>query len=240
MVDLLAVGTRRSIQVYDFKELNLLAECLLSSSSDSICASEDMIISGGDSGSLSVLNAKDINLIQIPDSVHVSARQRTGSPVECVAVAPKRGVILSGHLNGALHTWDSESGMLLHRLTNIRLRGITCIDVSDDEEIAASASWDGSIQVWDTASWKVQFGLEESEPIVYVSITSDNRRIVSCTRTGWVRVWDGATRSPGFCLFSSDGGLNVELTVSTNGENLICDGGRGTCCWTNCAERTDI
>ncbi len=109
----------------------------------------------------------------------------------CAAIALKHGIVLSGQANGVLCTWDFESGKLLRELTKKHDGRVTCVSVSDDEDVAASGSTDGSIRVWNIALSKLRYALKmHPGAIVSLQFESGSQRIISGSSNGWVMMWN--------------------------------------------------
>ncbi len=198
--NLLLVGVSNSLKLFDLQEMKRLGKYQLSSRPHSICTlmnskSKQLVIAGCSDASVSIVDVEDVIQTVAPDSWD---RQGTGSPVTAVAIAPKRGIILSGHENGTFRSWKLDSGRRDHTFASESQERVTCIGVSDDEETAASGGVDGSVVVWNIASTR-GFVLEaQSGSIVYVNVASDNSTIVTMTSRGVVQVWEGRARGPTF------------------------------------------
>ncbi len=114
------------------------------------------MIVGCSDASVSIVDVQDVIQIAAPDS---GDGQGTGSQVTAVAIASKWGIILSGHENGTLRSWDLDSGRRVHTFASQAQERVTCIGVSDDEETAVSGGLDGSVVVWNIASSTSPFAL---------------------------------------------------------------------------------
>src|SRR5258705_9649316 len=63
---------------------------------------------------------------------------------------------------------------------------------SPDGKILSSASWDGTIKLWDTKSWRELRTLAGHGWGVYQAVFSpDGKQFASASRDATVKVWDG-------------------------------------------------
>jgi WD40 repeat protein len=68
---------------------------------------------------------------------------------------------------------------------------------SRDGKLLASASWDRTVKVWDTATWKLLYDLHDSTGAApqCVAFRRDGRRLAWGSNDGTVKVWDGPDRA---------------------------------------------
>src|SRR5439155_5815923 len=71
---------------------------------------------------------------------------------------------------------------------------IWSVDVSPDGALAATASSDGTIRLWDTTTWR-SWALRGPEGrVLQVAFTPDSKQLLSGHDGGTLLVWDVATR----------------------------------------------
>ena len=91
---------------------------------------------------------------------------------------------------GGLDVWDAATGMLFKHLPGHHDE-VTCVTVSLDGRLLASASVDQTVRVWDTDFWKELRTLRGHEMGVFsVAFSSDGKQLVSAGRDERLRVWD--------------------------------------------------
>jgi WD40 repeat protein/serine/threonine protein kinase len=98
--------------------------------------------------------------------------------------------------------------------------------VSPDGDRVATASFDGTVGIWDTRSGARVRSLPHGGRVVRVVFTGDRRHLVTSDLEGGVRVWNAATGQPvGEPL--RHGRAGKALAVSTDGQWLAVPGPRG-------------
>jgi WD40 repeat protein/serine/threonine protein kinase len=130
-----------------------------------------------------------------------------GGPVSCMA-ASRDGRLLAGALGSTtegkpmtLRIWDAATGQALHTL--VGHQGLIMrVAFSPDGKKLASASWDGTVRVWYTATGKPIRVLSGQFAVNGVAFSPDGRRVAACGGAlglltlafgGQVKVWDAET-----------------------------------------------
>jgi WD40 repeat protein len=119
-----------------------------------------------------------------------------------VAVTPDGRRAVSASDDGTLRVWDLATGQALPRSSQ-RVTGsdepgqtryeepVSAVAVTPDGRRAVSASWDGSLRVWDLAAGQALGTLTgHAGPVNAVAVTPDGGRAVSASDDNTVRVWD--------------------------------------------------
>jgi WD40 repeat protein len=120
--------------------------------------------------------------------------------VNAVAVTPDGGRAVSASDDGTLRVWDLDAGQALHVLTGhgdteteeMRYEEpVSAVVVTPDGGRAVSASWGGTLRVWDLATGRALRTLTGHAGLVSaVAATQDGRRAVSASADNTIRVWD--------------------------------------------------
>ena len=98
--------------------------------------------------------------------------------------------IAFGDEKGILRVWDVESNNIIEELIGHKSR-INAITFSKDDQLIASASYDGTIQIWMTKKFEeLPLILKDNDSYIWdLSFTNDNNYLVTGGNQGEVRVW---------------------------------------------------
>lgn len=104
----------------------------------------------------------------------------TGSEgsISAVAVCPE-GLALAGNSFRSALLWDTATGAILHRLTN-HTKLITAAAFFPGGTNAMTASLDGTIRIWDTATGVERLVLQQGSPVIDAALSLDGSLLVSC------------------------------------------------------------
>jgi NB-ARC domain/TIR domain/WD domain, G-beta repeat len=106
--------------------------------------------------------------------------------------------------------------------------GVVAVAWSSDGTRLASASSDGTVRVWDSASGTQLCSLSgHTGWVVAVAWSSDGTRLASASSDGTVRVWDSAAGTQ-LCSLSGHTGWVVAVAWSSDGTRLATVSGDGT------------
>ena len=138
------------------------------------------------------------------------------------AYSPAGDWLLVGDRQGALYQIDLANRDL--RPFGEHQDGVTDIAVTSDGALAASASLDGSITLWDTRTGQIQRHLETDQPIQALAISADDTRLLSGGDGGLITLWDISSGDP---LLHLVGHVNFEgVPEMVNGVAFSPDGSR--------------
>ena len=113
---------------------------------------------------------------------------------------------------------------------------VNCITFSPSGRLLASASWDGTVRVWNTERAYPLRRLPHRGPVFGVAFSADGRYLASCSEDRTVKVWDlesgqtagtftGHSGAVGSVVFLPDGRRVV--SASTDGTARVWDLGSG-------------
>lgn len=117
----------------------------------------------------------------------------TQGAITAVTVSPE-GLALTGDSFRTAILWDTASGAILHRLTN-HTKLITAVALFPGGTNALTASLDGTIRVWDTATGAETLTIPTAGQVGDATLSIDGRIIASCdTGTpGTAHIWNAQT-----------------------------------------------
>jgi len=137
--------------------------------------------------------------------------------VTCIATAlDNPDLLLTGSRDKSIIVWNLERKTTIDRSgaqrnevygkMRRRLVGhnhfISDIDLSADRQYALSASWDGTLRLWNLKTGETRRRFQgHKKDVLSVAFSSDNRQIVSGSRDHTVKVWN----TVGVCKETMDG-----------------------------------
>lgn len=170
-------------------------------------------------------------------------------PVSAVAFSPDGKFVLEGSgipgERGQAHTWDAKTGKLVQKFAGQHKGHITSVAIAPDSKTVATASWDGSVKLWEMESGKCRTTWRlEPTYVEAVAFSHDGKSIAAGTydfnfkQAPYIQVWDTATEKPtltlkGFryffqslmftdkSLLGSDSGLLIQWNAMTGKEEKV-------------------
>jgi transcription initiation factor TFIID subunit 5 len=110
--------------------------------------------------------------------------------VDAVKFHPNSKYVVTGSSDKSVRMWDIQGGRCF-RLFSGHTGGISCISVSEDGRLMASAGEDKSIMLWDLASGKLLKKMLGHKSAVYsLDFSKEGSILVSGSADGTVRLWD--------------------------------------------------
>jgi guanine nucleotide-binding protein subunit beta-2-like 1 protein len=116
--------------------------------------------------------------------------------VTCLATSTEKpNLLLSGSRDKTLMTWNLTKGQEKYGLPLHSLHGhshfIQDIVISSDGQFALSASWDGTVRLWDLATGEsTRRFVSHTKDVLSVAFSVDNRQIVTGSRDRTVKLWN--------------------------------------------------
>ena len=104
-------------------------------------------------------------------------------------VALGEGRAVSGGDDFTVIHWDVSSGMALHRFEGHRGK-VVALATHSGRRLAASASWDGTVGIWDLESGQGMGFLDAGSPVNDVTFLSGGEELLSAGQDGTVRRWN--------------------------------------------------
>ncbi|MFM8270979.1 MAG: WD40 repeat domain-containing protein, partial [Gemmata sp.] len=187
-------------------------------------------------------SASEDGTVRLWDAATFTARTtlKAGTPLQSVALAPDAKWVAAGPRGQALDTTKRPTKIKLWRLTGAvepaptELIGhegpIWALATSPDGETLASASSDGTVRLWDTATGNCKSVMNHGGWVLAIAFAADGKSLASGNANGMLRVWslDGkeerAWQAPGTqsLTFTPDGTLaGAHETVSAGRPNQV-------------------
>ncbi|MCX6913700.1 MAG: WD40 repeat domain-containing protein, partial [Verrucomicrobia bacterium] len=144
-----------------------------------------------------ILAGRGINaaLYRVPSMQLLQKFTGSAGSISAVAVCPE-GLALAGNSDRFAVIWDTATGQLLCRLTN-HTKLITAAAFYPGGTNAFTASLDGTIRIWNTATGAEMLRIQAGAQVGGAALSLDGRVIASCdTATpGTASIWDAQTGS---------------------------------------------
>ncbi|KAF8684577.1 WD40 repeat-like protein [Rhizoctonia solani] len=119
----------------------------------------------------------------------------TESTPFAIAVSPDGSRIASGHVNGSINIYDTQTGAIVAGPFKGHESGVLCVAFSPDGTHLASGSHDNTVIIWNTHSGSIVFGpfKGHTDSVWCVVFSPDGDRIVSGSADRSVIVWEASS-----------------------------------------------
>ena len=123
------------------------------------------------------------------------------------------GQLVSGNDDGQISVWDIVTGS---RVPTVNAHSDTITSLSASHSKLASASFDKTVRVWDTAMWECMSTFKCDSWVWSVALYPDGDRVAACT-SETVYVWNTATQQ---LIASKNFSICRDVAVSNDGKLL--------------------
>lgn len=115
--------------------------------------------------------------------------KETENKLNCIKISPKGTYIAAGDINGNIYIFDKNK-TFIQQLGGHYAR-ISALDFSPDESMMASASFDATIQIWQTANLDNQpIILKENEAWIWaIAFSNNGKYLLSGYKNGAMKIW---------------------------------------------------
>jgi WD40 repeat protein len=142
------------------------------------------------------------------------------------------GRLLSGGTDKVLRLWQTDTGALLATLPEHHTQTIRALAVTADGRYALSASFDGTLGLWDLVEERLVTTLVgHQDGLRAVRVTPDDRYAISASKDGTLRVWDleAALQGDTACTKVLQGHVGAvwDVAVAAQGEGIASVGDDG-------------
>ncbi|KAJ3148670.1 hypothetical protein HDU89_004520 [Geranomyces variabilis] len=147
------------------------------------------------------------------------------APISALAINPDSQLLLSGAEDGTARLVHIGNGRILASFDN-HSESIEAVGFSPTMSLAATASVDGSISIWDTTALRLRQTVRHDDAVTQLRWHKTQPILVSVSADRTARVWDART---GECLKTCRGHTQTILNfdISTDGRVLVTGGDDG-------------
>jgi WD40 repeat protein len=117
-----------------------------------------------------------------------------------LAYAPDGHILATGGVSGAVRTWNTANGRLLHALETHERQDVDCLEFSPDGKVLATCANglnntdDHVIRLWDVATGRELHKLVgHTRHVKTLAFAPDGKALASGSEDGVIRLWDAAT-----------------------------------------------
>jgi len=143
-----------------------------------------------------------------------------------LAVSPDKKHFAAGDTFGGIHVWDFDGNTLSNEQKIPNEGGVLALAYSNDSKWLASSGYsDNTIRVWDAATGKELWSLENAhnQEIWALAFSPDNRWLASASFDQTVKIWDTTTHELITEPLQHDSGVYT-LAFNPNGSSLYVAG----------------
>jgi WD40 repeat protein len=148
---------------------------------------------------------------------------KTSSTVGGAALSPDGQTFVIGGAEGKLELWNTHHSGLQTMLEGHKGR-IWSVAFSPDGKWIASASWDGTIGLWQPNGRNIRFLRGHNGLVWDVAFSRDGRTLASSADDGTIKLWNLASMQEAATLHGHDGPVS-SVAFSPNGNYLASSGG---------------
>jgi len=119
--------------------------------------------------------------------------------IRAVAISPNGGQILTAGTDSIARFWDTEKGLLLRTFAG-HTRAIHSVAFSEDGRYFVISGDDKTARLWDTATGQAIGSFKDDSPVLSVSISKDDQRLLTANaggmsnRSGLAKLWNTETK----------------------------------------------
>jgi WD40 repeat protein len=218
---LASVGADRTLRLWDVDTGDILRTCPgHADRGTAVAFSPDgkRIASAGDSGQVRIWD---------PDTgAQLLALDAATGTVRAVAFSPdSKGLAAAGRLPPVVRIWDAQTGRLIQTLKG-HAADVFGVAYHPDGRLA-SASWDGTVKVWDTAGRALGTTIANNDLVSAVAFSPTGNWLVSGSFVdGSIRIYNGANAQLIRTIHAHTGSI-YSLAVSADGRCVASAGEDG-------------
>ncbi|MFJ3799898.1 WD40 repeat domain-containing protein [Streptomyces sp. NPDC090088] len=193
------------------------------------------LCSAGDDGTARLWDLRSAEPVPFAPSLADGPEPRPGVTAVALTDIDGRATLLAGGEDGILRLWDLATGRVRECTGHGRRISDIAVGIADGVPIAATASWDDTVRIWqlhDATTLAVLSGHSTWVNAVTIAATPERTTVISAGNDDTVRLWDAATGAAILVIGSPISTIRSVSAISTDrGLALAGAGVSGALCW---------
>ena len=189
----------------------------------------DRLVFAADGGFAMLARQDQISRRDYPSGVETSLGSSAIVNKTSAALSPDGGTFVIGGEEGKLELWNTHHSGLQTLLEGHKGR-ICSVAFSPDGKRIASASWDGTIGLWQPNGRNIRFLRGHNGLVWAVAFSRDGRTLASSADDGTIKLWNLASIQEAATLHGHEGAVSG-LAFSPDGNYLASAGGGAVRLW---------
>jgi len=228
----LATGSHdQTVRLWDVNDLKAVATLTNGFPVGSLAFSPDgrTLVVGGSRHYFLVGNRAGLQFWDVPSQQATGTIPGDASDIVEVALSAEGSLLATGHKDGAVRLWDTQTRRLVHRFESQFGSAVISLAFSPSEPLLAASDWGGNIVLYNTTTMTVLSPPLKAHTwrVMSLAFSPDGRTLASAGEGGGLKLWNVATRQLALTLKGHVGAV-TGVAFSRDGNFLASCGADAT------------